>query len=593
MTLLFNDPADFADEMLEGFVAANADAVRAVPGGVVRRTGTTVGKVAVVVGGGSGHYPAFAGLVGAGLADGAVVGNLFASPSRQQVVSVASSAATDGGVLLTFGNYAGDVLNFGAAQEALRAQGVPCQTVLVTDDMSSASADERHKRRGIAGDLAVFKVAGAAAERGDCLDDVARLATAANDRTRSVGVAFSGCTLPGADSPLFSVPAGRMAVGLGIHGEPGLRETDVPTAAGLAALLVETLLGELPEGITSTQGQRAAVVLNGLGSVKYEELFVVYASVTRLLAEAGIVVVAPEVGEFCTSFDMAGASLTILWLDDELEQLWLAPAQSPAFNRGSVPSPAPTDLAPPDHNPPATSSEPSPVTAIPADPASVSAAQVALSALLAMADTITEHVDELGRIDAVAGDGDHGIGMQRGVLAAVEAAADGVGRGEGLSRVLGAAGDRWADRAGGTSGALWGVMLQALADAFDDTRTPTSQDVARGVASARDRLQSVGKAQLGDKTMVDAVVPFTGTLLEHLGSGAALPDAWGAAARSAVYAAAATSELVPRVGRARPHAQRSVGTPDAGAHSFGLIATAVATVLTTKEPHRDQPLPAH
>ena len=281
MTRLFNDPADFADEATDGFVAANERWVRKVHGGVARSTTSPDGTVAVVIGGGSGHYPAFGGLVGHGLAAGAAMGNLFASPSAQQVTGVAKAAEHGGGVLLSYGNYAGDVLNFDAAARTLEADGIPVRTVRVTDDVTSAPADDRAKRRGIAGDLCVFKVAGAAAERGDDLDTVTAVAERANDRTRSFGVAFSGCSLPGADEPLFTVPEGRMAVGMGIHGERGIDETDVPTADGLAELLVSRLLDELPDGV-ALEGQRVVPILNGLGSVKYEELFVVYRSVQRL-----------------------------------------------------------------------------------------------------------------------------------------------------------------------------------------------------------------------------------------------------------------------------------------------------------------------
>ena len=197
MTRLFNDPTDFLDELVDGFVAASGRWVRAVPGGVVRSTRSPEPTVAIVIGGGSGHYPAFAGLVGPGLAHGAAMGNLFASPSTQRAYSVAKAADQGRGVLFSYGNYAGDVLNFDAAQDQLKAEGIDCRTVLVTDDIWSAPPDEVEKRRGIAGDLTVFKVASAAAEEGASLDEVERVARHANDRTRSFGVAFDGCTLPG------------------------------------------------------------------------------------------------------------------------------------------------------------------------------------------------------------------------------------------------------------------------------------------------------------------------------------------------------------------------------------------------------------
>src|SRR5690625_4667341 len=196
MAFSFNDPADFADELTAGFSRAYSNWVTPVSGGVVRATTVPKGQVVIITGGGSGHYPAFAGLVGPGLAHGAAMGNIFASPSAQQVYNVAKAAHTGGGVLLTYGNYAGDVLNFTQAQERLNAEGIECRTVIVTDDIASAPASESEKRRGIAGDLFVFKCAAAAAEAGKSLDEVVEVATLANEMTRTLGVAFSGCTLP-------------------------------------------------------------------------------------------------------------------------------------------------------------------------------------------------------------------------------------------------------------------------------------------------------------------------------------------------------------------------------------------------------------
>jgi dihydroxyacetone kinase len=577
MTRLFNDPTSFADEMIDGFVAANSLQVRRVSGGVVRSTRSTPDSVAVVIGGGSGHYPAFGGLVGQGLAHGAAMGNLFASPSAQQVHSVATAADNGGGVLLTYGNYAGDVLHFTQAQEKLRGEGVDCRTVVVTDDIASASPAEKTKRRGIAGDLTVFKAAAAASEAGYSIDDVERVAILANERTRSLGVAFTGCTLPGADTPLFTVPEGRMAVGMGIHGEPGLRETDVPSADGLAELLVGELLAELPDGVDDASGQRAGVILNGLGSVKYEELFVVYKRVAALLDDAGVTVIDPEVGELVTSFDMAGVSLTLFWLDDELETFWRAPADTPAYRKGSVAASQQMDASE------LHDSVEVAVAITPGGAESQRAAAVALTAVEAVLAVIEENADELGRIDAVAGDGDHGVGMQRGARAAAAAAREAQSAGAGVETLLVSAADAWADRAGGTSGALWGVMLRALAAEVGDTDAPTAESVSAGVTAARVAIQQFGKAELGDKTMVDAIVPFAEALARGVGSGASLSVAWSAAADVATEAARATAELLPRIGRARPHAEKSLGTPDAGAHSFALIVHAVAAVLAAEQ----------
>ncbi|MDQ0644286.1 dihydroxyacetone kinase family protein [Microbacterium murale] len=576
MSYVLNDPADFADESVIGFVAVHSALVRRVAGGVARAQATPPGQVAVVIGGGSGHYPAFAGLVGAGLAHGAAMGNVFASPSAQQIYSVAKSVATEAGVLLSYGNYAGDVLNFDQAEKRLRDEGIPCRTVRVTDDIYSASPTEKAKRRGIAGDLAVFRAASWAAEQGMALDDVAEVASRANERTRSIGVAFSGCTLPGASEPLFTVPAGQMAVGMGIHGEPGIDVVPLPSAREIAALLVKGLLGELPDDITGAEGARAAVILNGLGAVKSEELFVIYATVTELLAEAGVTIVEPEVGEYATSFEMAGVSLTLFWLDDELEAAWASPTYTPAYRKGAVSAADPGAAV-------VAQDSASEAEAVPAaSQESVEIGAVALAIVESIRDMIDRDADELGRLDAIAGDGDHGIGMQRGARAGAAAASDAVAAGAGVGTVLSRAGDAWADKAGGTSGALWGAALRAAGERLGDELRPQAADVASAVDAARAAIQGYGKAAVGDKTMVDALVPFAQGLSARVAAGEALAPAWVAAAVDATDAAEATSALLPRLGRARPHMEKSLGTPDPGAISLARAMTVAGRVLADR-----------
>ena len=574
MTYLFNDPVDFADEMVEGFVAANGRWVRGVRGGVVRATKSEPGAVAVVIGGGSGHYPAFGGLVGPGLATGAAMGNLFASPSAQQVVSVAKEADAGGGVLLTYGNYAGDVLNFDQAEARLRAEGIDCVTVVVTDDVSSAPADESAKRRGVAGGLVVYKVAGAAAQAGFSLHEVAALATLANSRTRTIGVAFSGCTLPGASEPLFAVAPGVMEVGMGIHGEPGLNEAPYPSADELAELFLDRLLAEVPAEV-APEGARVVLILNGLGSVKYEELFVVYRRIAQLAAERGIVVVDSKVGEFVTSFEMAGASLTICWLDDDLERLWQAPATSPAFTQ--VAEGGDASMSQPVHS--ANTDSPAQVSRLvqrgtsTASEPSVALAGLIAEAMAAATGTIAEAETELGRLDASAGDGDHGIGMLRGITAATTAARAAIEYGAGTTLRL--AGDGWADRAGGTSGAIWGVILRTVGTAIGDDAVPDTTVLARAAREATAAVAEFGKVTLGDKTLYDVLEPFAVSLQGSADAGDPPGAAWDRACRVADAAASDTAQLVPRIGRARPHAEKSIGVPDPGAVSLALIVNSV------------------
>jgi dihydroxyacetone kinase phosphoprotein-dependent L subunit len=561
MTSIFDDPAAFADESLDGFVAANRQYVARVDGGVVRSTEMDSGRVALVIGGGSGHYPAFSGLVGVGLAAAAACGNMFASPAAGQIYRVVKAADMGGGVLLCYGNYAGDVLHFGQAQQRLRAEGVDTRTVLVTDDIASAPIDELAKRRGIAGDLTVFKVAGAAAEAGLPLDDVERLANKANDRTRSLGVAFDGCTLPGATEPLFRVPKGRMALGLGIHGEPGISEHDMPTASELAALLVGRLLADRPED----SGTRVVPIVNGLGTVKYEELFLLYGKIAALLTGAGLDIVEPECGELVTSLDMSGLSLTLLWLDDELERYWAAPADTPAYRKGVAA--------------PRARRDPRLIAEAVADTEQATEQAIRLGLLAGAAlDTvravIIEHEELLGRLDSFAGDGDHGIGMRRGADAAAAAGDDAAGT--GVRTVLVRAGEAWSERAGGTSGALWGTALIATGTALgnrDDYGPADAVTAARAFAEA---ITDLGKAEPGDKTMVDALLPFVEALAAEFEGGAPVGAALAVAAGAAAAAADRTAVLSPKKGRARPLAEKSLGHPDPGAVSFALIMQGLA-----------------
>jgi len=556
MTHLVNNAADFADQALDGLVSAHGRYIRKVHGGVARATETDAGQVAVVIGGGTGHYPAFAGWVGPGLAHGAACGNIFASPSASQVYSVLKAASRGGGILLSFGNYTGDVLNFGRAADRLRTEGVDVRIVAVTDDVASAPAAESDQRRGVAGDLAVFKVAAAAAEEGMSLDDVERVAQRANDHTRTMGIAFSGCTLPGADHPLFTVPAGKMSVGLGIHGEPGIAEVDLPTADEIARLLVDKVLFEKPQD----HGRRITVLLNGLGTVKYEELFVAYRRVAELLEHEGYTIVDPEVGEQCTSLDMAGLSRTVVWLDEELERLWTAPCDTPAFRKGAM---AERKRVPDEK-------QDDEIAGIPES----SAASRALAGRLAgaLADVHRMLVDNesyLGEIDAVAGDGDHGIGMVRGARAADESAQASAEAGAGARTLLVRAADAWAERSGGTSGALWGMAIGTAARLLDDQSVP-GQDVAvRATSEAIDAIISLGGADVGDKTMVDAAIPFRDTLVAAKGEG--LGGAWAQAVAAADEAARETADLAAKRGRSRTHAEKSIGTPDPGAVSFAKI----------------------
>src|SRR5215218_9558584 len=526
MRRMLNEASAFREEMIAGYASAYGRYLQRVPGasGVMANGTPAPGHVSVVVGGGSGHYPAFYGLVGQGLASAAAIGDIFTSPPGEQCYRVAKAVDGGAGILFTFGNYSGDVLNFGMAENRLRAEGVDARTVLVTDDVLSASREEADRRRGIAGGFFVFKSAGASAARGDSLDDVEAFTRHANSRVRTAGIAFAGCTIPGQDQPLFSVAPGQMEIGLGIHGEPGVRVAEQMPSQQIAAMLVETLLSETPQDA----GSNVAVLVNGLGGTKYEEMFVFYNDVAALLDRSGLVPYNPLIGEFVTSLDMTGMSLSLFWLDDDLKSLLDATASTPAFTSigPDVAQATAATLSAPATGIESTSAE----TAAVRDEDGIPGGQFGKSARAALRQalaTIQEMESELGRLDAAAGDGDHGAGMVRGLRAAVEVIEGFEGTAQQTFKRGGIA---FQNAAGGASGALVGAWLIAIGTGLperDEVVDPPA--VARAFDQALATMQRLGQAQPGDKTMIDTLAPFSTALNEAVASGQDISQSWAAA----------------------------------------------------------------
>ena len=327
MKKLINDPFDFVEESLEGFVLAHEHLIQRVGKRVVARVNAPVqGKVGVVIGGGSGHLPAFMGYVGPGGADAAPIGNIFASPPAKPVLEATLAANGGAGVVYSYGNYAGDVMNFDRAAARAVTQGIPVETVLVTDDVASAPRDQAHRRRGIAGDFFVFKVLGAKAETMADLASVVATTRRANEATRTMGVGLSACTVPAHGKPTFQVADDELEVGLGVHGEPGIRRSPIMPVDKL----VDELLGLILADKDFT-GSDVAILVNGLGATPYEELYVMYRRARHVLEGHGVTVRRTYVGEYVTSLEMAGASITLMQLDEELHDLLAAPARCPMF----------------------------------------------------------------------------------------------------------------------------------------------------------------------------------------------------------------------------------------------------------------------
>ena len=326
MRKLVNDPFAVVDEMIAGVLRAFPTQIELTPSGrgVVATRRAQERRVGIVFGGGSGHEPAFFGYVGPGFADGAALGNVFASPSARPIVEVAERVHRDAGVLFLYGNYQGDVMNFEMASEFLEERGIPTLHAVVTDDVASATNDERDRRRGVAGDVFVLKAAGARADEGASLEEVHAAAMHANERTRTAGVGLGPCTVPAAGRPTFELPEGLMDIGMGVHGEAGLRREELAPADDVAGVLLELVLGDLHFG----NPPAVWVLVNTLGATTLMEAFIVLRAVSQRLDALEIDIRRALVGEYITSLEMAGLSLTLVALDDELTRLLEAPAQA-------------------------------------------------------------------------------------------------------------------------------------------------------------------------------------------------------------------------------------------------------------------------
>lgn len=571
MKKIINDPTDFVDETIEGILLAHSDQLRAASSDqrvLVRASPTRAGKVGIVTGGGSGHLPLFLGYVGQGLLDGVAIGNVFSSPSATQI-AVATRAVDGGaGVLYLYGNYGGDVYNFDLAGDLMATEGIRTTTVLGTDDVASAPESRRKTRRGVAGLFFAFKIAGAAAERGDDLDAVTALARRTGNRTRTMGVGLSPTILPAAGEATFTLATGEMEVGIGIHGEPGIERLPLEPADSIADRLLEHIV----EDRESLRGARVAVLVNGMGATPLEELYVLYRRVAAVLNELGATIHTPFVGEYVTSLEMAGASISVLILDDELTELLDAPVCSPFFQNLSGVLGSDKRAPVPQHAEPAEA----PASSNGHDAGPVPGEASALSQiLLPLLDRLPAHAEHLRTLDAALGDGDLGITVAAGSAAAkAEVVRDpSVDDDIMLQRV----GFAFAGANPSTFAALVGGGIVAA-----------SKDVARESLTDRRSLATLGRAvaasiadrggaQLGDKTILDALIPSVEVLESATRQGAVeILDAMVAVVDEAIVV---TTGLRSGRGRAAWLRERSIGHIDPGMAAYRVLLVELRGVL--------------
>lgn len=574
MKKIINAPEHVVLEMCNGLVLAYPQLAFTEKYKIIKKRTINDKKVSLISGGGSGHEPAHAGFVGEGMLDAAVCGDVFASPSQIQVYQGIKEVATDAGVLMIIKNYSGDMMNFKNGAALAAEDGITVDYVRVDDDIAVEDSLYTVGRRGVAGTIFVHKVAGAAAEKGLSLQEVKEAAQKAAQNVRSIGFAFTSCTVPANGSPTFTLADDEMEYGVGIHGEPGMRREKIVPANELAIRMIDDLLRDLGDV------NDIALLVNGFGASPLQELYILNHCVIRELTKRGITVHRTFVGNYMTSIDMAGASLSILALDDELKNYLDASSDTPAFKVDGPALPITfTDVE--------TKAEAQHVSfTVETDAAHAHigeqfTAQNMLYFVDKMSEVIIENEVPFCELDTHAGDGDFGMSVAKGFKQLKREWAAITPADTTISRFLHEASLIIMEHCGGASGPIWGSAFRAASKATEGYDTLTVAQFANMLQAAVNGIQATGErsfgrgAVVGDKTLIDALVPCVEAWQQQPES-ATFKDAFIAGAQAAVLGAEKTKDIVARMGRAGAVGERSLGYPDAGAYGLGVIFTALA-----------------
>jgi dihydroxyacetone kinase len=564
MKKLINAPQAVVEEMIEG-LAAVWPGVRRLPGHTVLVRNDLPAaeqrQVAVLSGGGSGHEPAHAGYVGRGMLSAAVAGDVFTSPAPDAVLAALQATAGPRGALLIVKNYTGDRLNFGLAAELARSEGVPVEMVLVADDVALAGSSSAAGRRGLAGTILIHKIAGAAAEAGASLGEVAALARTAAGDVRTMGVALSACTVPAAGRPGFTLGEGEVELGLGIHGEPGVRRVPLESADAI----VDRLLGAILADPGSVSVGRVVLLVNNLGGTPWMELAIVAGRAVSVLEGRGLAVERTYVGTFLSALEMAGVSLSVLPVDDSKLSLLDAATEAPAWpNAAARPRRRTVPI-----------SEPVPPAAPPtrlAPPGTVVGKGLE-AGMRTAARALIEAAPRLTALDQAVGDGDLGISLERGARAMLEALPsyplDDPGTalhmlGVTLQRAL-----------GGTSGPLYAAFFLRAAAVLRRGRADDPAAWAEAFRAGCRGMAELGGAAPGDRTMLDALLPAADAFAEAVKLARPVSEALRSAAAAAEAGARTTAAMLPRRGRSSYLGDRALGHPDPGAEAVAVWLAAL------------------
>ncbi len=597
MKKIMNTPESFVYDMCHGLAAAHPELEFVEKFKIVKKKDINDEKVSLISGGGSGHEPAHAGFVGKGMLDAAVCGDVFASPSQVQVYNAIKKCATDKGVLLIIKNYSGDCMNFNNAMADAQEDGVKVDAVYVNDDIAVKDSLYTVGRRGVAGTVLVHKCAGAAAEQGKELEEVKRIANKVIENVRSFGFAFTSCTVPAAGHPTFDIGDDEMEFGVGIHGEPGRFREKIDYSKGtFSDDLARRIVTDLEEDLGLKKGEEIVLLINGFGGSPLQELYILNNSVTKALAADGITIHRTIVGNYMTSIDMAGASISVLRVDAELKALIDYPVSTPALTWGAAMDEqaeaaleaikaigkalgyAPQEAQPKKAKKAAAKEETEDnatyeVVGEPKIGETINTAAF-VKIVEKMADIVIENEVPFCEADQM-GDGDFGMSIAKGFR---QLKADWATRKKGdIGEFLVSCSEIIKEYCGGASGPIWGSAFKYAGKAMLGKTEVSLKDIAFLFTEANRGVYETGKksfgkgADIGDKTLVDALKPCAIALTKAAEENKKLIKGLELGAKAAHEGAEATKTVVARLGRAGTVGERSIGFPDAGAHGLDVI----------------------
>lgn len=586
MKKIINKPETVVIEMCNGMAMAHPELEFLQKYKILKKKEINKNKVSLISGGGSGHEPAHAGFIGKGMLDAAVCGDIFASPSQIQIYQSIKETASDKGTLLIIKNYSGDMMNFKNAAYLAEEDGIKVDYVKVDDDIAVNDSLYTVGRRGVAGTVLVHKVAGAAAEKGMELAEVKSAAENAIANVRSIGFAFTSCTVPAKGTPTFEIAEDEMEYGVGIHGEPGIKREKVIPADELAERMVTSLIEEL----NLKSGDEATLLVNGFGATPLQELYLLNNSVNSVLAEKNIKVYRTFVGNYMTSIDMAGASVSLLKMDEQLKNLIDSESDTPTFKvNGPVESIPYANMKLNDQQNVEVSHE----MTVDSSHSIIKNNEITLENMKFIVDKMSESIIKnevpFCELDAHAGDGDFGMSVAKGFKQLrrewdeiVEHSSSNIGEFlDACSMVI-------MEYCGGASGPIWGSAFRAAGKNTESKKKLTTLEFGQMMKAALEGIQKTGErsfgrgAVVGDKTLVDALAPCADRIIDVANNDSSVDiiDALKEGAKAAVTGAKETEKIAARMGRAGTVGERSIGYPDAGAYGLGVIFTDVSESLS-------------